>query len=133
MRSCDREHHPPTSNPPTPSIAQSVDMSSSFHHLQLVCLRLQYDQYCHQVKAAGRLCTSRCHRNSKLCQNTHSDQPLSKRQHSCYLKCVVNFHMVIPIWIWGSRYGNVDHRFHMGIENIMIPISIWGSCVPVST
>ena len=24
-------------------------------------------------RKAGRLCTSRCHRNSKLCQNTHSD------------------------------------------------------------
>ena len=26
-----------------------------------------------------------------------------------------------------SPYGNGDHRFHMGIEKFMIPVSIWGS------
>ena len=26
-----------------------------------------------------------------------------------------------------SLYGNGDHRFHMGIEKFMIPVSIWGS------
>jgi hypothetical protein len=33
----------------------------------------------------------------------------------------------IPIWIWGSPYGKVDHRFHMGIQHKWIPVTIRGS------
>jgi hypothetical protein len=84
-------------------------------------------------------------------QHTHSNYPLSKRQHSCYLKCVVNFYMGIhmnlgiPIWKRGSPflYGDPTHmdphyhtgisiwepgyHFHMGIRHKWIPITIRGS------
>jgi hypothetical protein len=53
------------------------------------------------------------------------------------------YHTGIPIWERGLTYPHmemVNLRFHMGIENFMIPVSIWGSRygnedrrVPIST
>jgi hypothetical protein len=52
------------------------------------------------------------------------------------------YHTGIPIWKRGSTYPHmemVNHRFHMGIENLWLPVSIWESpygkgdcCVPIS-
>ena len=40
------------------------------------------------------------------------------------------YHMGIPIWERGLLYPHIEmvnHRFHMGIEKFMIPVSMWGS------
>ena len=40
------------------------------------------------------------------------------------------YHTGIPIWERGLPYPHmekVNHHFHMGIEQFMIPVSIWGS------
>ena len=40
------------------------------------------------------------------------------------------YHAEIPIWEQGLTYPHmerVNHRFHIGIENFWLPISIWGS------
>jgi hypothetical protein len=67
------------------------------------------------------------------CQSKEFDQSKPRRYrpwHADGVPMDPRYHTGIPIWERGLTYPHIEmvnHRFHMGIEKFMIPVSIWGS------
>ena len=92
---------------PTPHLSRRCRLSSSSHLcLTTRCLRLS--THCHLITGcvvARRQCAD------IVAINAQSSLPSSRLRLSPSAIVAIG----IPIWIWGSPYGKVDHHFHMRI------------------